>query len=185
VVHTEYEQQVSCQQCTRCGSTEHGTANCTKPFLRPVCSHCNRAGHLASDCFVKRRQEREANHQKWEAQKAEREAARQKREAQKAEREANRQKREAQKAEREADPPKREAQKAEEKVDRKRDMKADDAESVCSSSTMASCTDKVARVQARHKCGFCGAQQAEPKAKKGVNMCRDRCQSCFRPLTKQ
>merc|ERR1711870_210830 len=113
----------------------------------------------ASDCFVKRRQEREANHQK--------------REAQKAEREANRQKREAQKAEREADLPMREA------------MKAEDAESVCSSSTMASCIDKVARVQARHKCSFCGAQQAEPKAKKGVNMCRDRCQSCFRPLTKQ
>merc|ERR1712190_270342 len=120
---------------------------------------------------VKRRQEREAD--------------RPKREAQKAEREADRQKREAQKAEREADPPKWEAQKAEEKVDRKVDMKADDAESVCSSSTMASCTEKVTKVQARHKCGFCGAQQAEPKAKKGVNMCPDRCHSCFRPLKKQ
>jgi hypothetical protein len=126
---------------------------------------------MASDCFVKRRQEREAD--------------RQKREAQKAKREADRQTREAQKAEREADAQKREAHKAEEKVDRKVDKKADDAGSVCSSSTTASCTDKVATAQARPKCGFCGAQQAEPKPKKGVNMCRDRCQSCFRPLKKQ
>merc|ERR1719510_2105448 len=61
--------------CSRCGSTCHNTTSCSAPFLRALCSHCNRMGHLASDCPQKRRQEQEAAKKR----RQEREAATQKR----------------------------------------------------------------------------------------------------------
>merc|ERR1712190_672198 len=110
---------------------------CTKPFIRPLCSHCGRAGHLAGQCDVKRRQERES--------------ARQKREA-------------ALQATR--------CHRCNEMGHFARDCprKADDAVSVRSDSTAATCADLVERAQVPTECSFCGAKRTEPKAKKGVNI---------------
>jgi hypothetical protein len=140
------------QQCSRCGSKDHGTATCTKPFMRPLCSHCNRLGHLAGDCVVKRRQERESACQQ-----------------------------------READMQKKRCHYCNEvgHLARQCPRRADDAVSVSSASTAATRTDVVEKAQAPLKCTFCGAKRTEQKAKKGVNMCRDRCQSCFRPFKGQ
>merc|ERR1712129_508048 len=43
-----------------------------------MCSHCNKMGHLASECPQKRREEREAAAQKRRQEREEREATRQK-----------------------------------------------------------------------------------------------------------
>merc|ERR1712039_142719 len=49
-----------------------------------------------------------------------------------------------------------------------------------SNSTVATRTDLVAMSPPPSKCSFCGTKRVEPKFKKGVNRCTDRCQSCFR-----
>jgi len=45
-------------------------------------------------------------------------------------------------------------------------------------STTASSTDFVSSKP--QQCTHCGAARVEPKKKKGVNLCKDRCQQCFR-----
>merc|ERR1712118_494033 len=62
--------------------------------------------------------------------------------------------------------------------------KEDDEVSVRSNSTAATRADLEKAlpvpVPVPQKCGFCGAARITPKHKKGVNACKDRCQSCFR-----
>merc|ERR1719238_1217363 len=43
------------KQCSRCGASDHLAAECKKPFTRPLCSHCNRLGHMTTDCPQLRR----------------------------------------------------------------------------------------------------------------------------------
>merc|ERR1712187_400790 len=65
----------------------------------------------------------------------------------------------------------------------------DSLTSARSNSTVATRTDWVASSPLPNKCSFCGTTRVQPKFKKGVNRCTDRCQSCFRlfkePSTKR
>jgi len=171
------------QVCSRCGSEGHQAAMCSKSFLQVFCAGCKKPGHEQARCPIARKAVFEEREKRRAAEKAAFEE-RQKRRA--AEQAAYEERRAAEKAAYE-ERQQRRAERATQRIATDNaDARSDYSSSystAASTSTAATRAD-MALAQDRGNCTFCGAKRIWVQRKAGKNMCKDRCQTCFRKFEK-
>jgi ribosome modulation factor len=198
---------VSTVQCTRCGAAGHVAAQCTvKSFMRPLCTKCNRMGHTADRCPHEARVNAAQLKAAREAEKVERDASNQQRLAamtcfkcglQGHSRAAcpwtDEEARDLRRAERQAamkcfkcgeiGHSKAECPSNATDTSSTASELFETVSEVSKASTVATCVDLPAVKPEPRVCSFCHATQTQVRARKGVKVCRDRCQSCWRSIS--
>jgi len=189
---------VSTVQCTRCGAAGHVAAQCpNKSFMRPLCTKCNRMGHTADRCPQEARA-------KAAQVKAAREVEQDAMTCFKCGLQGH-SRASCPWTDKEASELRRAARQATMtcfkcgQVGHTRGECPSNASDICSvvsemsenvseaskdaSSTVATSVDLPSAKPEPRICSFCGATQTQVRARKGVKVCRDRCQSCWRSIS--